>query len=118
MIVHITFSTQVSWTRWHITSFPYYRFLTKIKFDGATLMENVIMVEPVLIPLNPIDLHALHIEAIFGKPIRRNSQGLISTNRHVDIAKPRRLEKVYWLCHNWVETQHLPDQPRIQGPSI
>ena len=107
------------WTRWHIPILPYFHLTSQLKLDCATIHHYVRVLEPILGPALPIDLHALHEEAVLiTQARRRNPQRLVPIDSHVDIVEPRRFDQVNRLCDDWIHAHHLPDQPAVQSACI
>jgi hypothetical protein len=98
--------------RCHLTS--------HLKLDRTTSEHQLIMRNPILVPLLPIDPHALHeVTAFFiVESIGHDTEGIVAVDRDVDIVEPRRADEEYWLGNNRVEAQLLPDEPRIECAGI
>jgi hypothetical protein len=56
---------------------------------------HLIMLDPVLIPLFPIDLDTLHVIALLlvVQTIGGDAESVVAINGHVDIVEPRRAEQ-------------------------
>lgn len=109
----------MSGTRRQCTSLPYTRIASKLELNRPTLDHDIRMLNPILIPWLAVDLHRLDIVTIrIVKIIRRDPQGPIIIDSHIDIREPRGFEQVNRLRDDRIETEHLPDEPRIQRTSI
>lgn len=98
------------WARGQIPSVPLGHFISKEEFDCAAVDHDVLMVEPVLVPVLAVDLDTLHkVPALpQGTGVRNvvgeDSQRLVNVDRHIDVAEPGRSEQVDWLRDDGIET--------------
>lgn len=76
------------------------------------------MLEPILVPLLPIDLYALHVVTVLPLTIRCYSDRGVPVDSHIDVLKPWAFNQIHWLRCYRVQPNHLPDQPAVQRPSI
>jgi hypothetical protein len=91
--------------RRHVTS--------HLKLDRATCKHQLIMLNPILAPLLPINPHALQeVTASFiVESIGHDTESIVAVDSDVDIVEPRRTDKEDWLGNNRIEPQLLPDEP-------
>jgi hypothetical protein len=77
------------------------------------MQHQLIMLDPILIPLLPIHLDTLHVITLLlvVQTIGGDAEGIVAVDSHVDIVEPRRAEQEDRLRDNGVETQLLPDEP-------
>lgn len=69
------------------------------------MQHQLIMLDPVFIPLLPIDLDTLDVVTLLlvVQTIGGDTESVVAIDGHVDIIKPRRANKEYWLCHDGIE---------------
>lgn len=101
------------WTRRHLTALPLCLVRAKLEMDRPSLDHNIVMLEPIAVPLLAVNVHALYIVVVLCKAICRDPHSGISVDRDVDVFEPGTLNEVDWLCDNRIETEHLPDEPAV-----
>lgn len=67
---------------WYISALPRLRILAELKLDSSAIDHGIFVLEPVLCPLFPVDLHALHVDAVV-QPDRGDAERFIPVNCHV-----------------------------------
>lgn len=84
----------MAWTWRRITSLPNDWLFSNRELNGTTVYHHILVVEPVLVPLFPIDLHRLYVKATVaeavGFSVARDAQSSIFAERDVDIGEPWR----------------------------
>lgn len=97
------------WARRQSTSLPHRFFVSQEELDCAAVDHDILMIEPILVPVLAIDLDALHKEpalsqaGFVGDIVGKNPQCLVDIDCYVYICKPWRIEQVHWLRDNGVE---------------
>ena len=76
------------------------------------------MLKPILVPLDAVDLHTLHVVAILAQSFGFDSEGSVAIDCHVDVFEPRAFKQVYWSGYNRVKTQHLPYEPGVECAGV
>ena len=106
-------------TRRKCTSIPLFGFAPQYKRNRTPIL-NISMTNPALIPSLPIDNHALHIVALIAEPLGRNMQRLVTIIPYAQskVREPGTEQQVDGLCHDGIEAQEIPDQPRIKGAGV
>jgi hypothetical protein len=96
---------QMPRTRRHFPRFPCTRLRPQFKLQSTTTQHQLIMLDPVLIPLLPIDFDTLHIITLLlvVQPISGDAEGMVAVDSHVDIVEPRRTQKEDRLRNDGVE---------------
>jgi hypothetical protein len=89
------------------------RLRPELKLQATTMQHQLIMIDPILIPLLPVDLDALHVIALLlvVQTISGDAESVVAINSHVNIVEPRRAEQEDRLRDDGVEAQLLPDEP-------
>ena len=105
-------------TRRPLPTLPHLRLAPKHKLNRASLNHHIFMLNPILVPLHTIDLHPLYLVAIITQSFGQDAKSLIAVNRHVDIPEPGTFKEVDWRGHNGIETEHLPNEPRVEGSGV
>ena len=92
-------------TRRYLSRLPSTRLWSQLKLQAPTVKHQLIMLDPVLIPLLPVDLDTLHVMALLliAQTIGGDAESMVAVDRHVDIIKPRRANKEYRLCYDGIE---------------
>jgi hypothetical protein len=83
---------QMPRTRRHLPRLPRTRLCPQLKLQSTAVQHQLIMLNPVLIPLFPIDLDALHVITIplVAQTVGGDAKGMVAVDSHVDIVEPRR----------------------------
>lgn len=92
-------------TRRHHPRLPKPHLTPQLKLHPSPLNHQLIMLDPILLPNLPIDLHTLHIIAILViQTTSSDSQRLVPIDSDVDVFEPGRADEEDWLGYYWVET--------------
>jgi hypothetical protein len=96
---------QMSRTRRHFSRLPRTRLTPQLKLQATTVKHQFIMLDPILIPLLPIDLDTLDVITLLlvVQTIGSDAESVVAVDGHVDIVEPRRANKEYRLCYDGVE---------------
>lgn len=78
----------MSGTRGYLSGFPDLHLRPELEFNDASVNHDIFVLEPVLVPLLPINLDSLD-EISLVLPCRSNTQRLVTIDGHVEIWKPR-----------------------------
>ena len=105
-------------TRRYLPTLPHFRLAPKHKLNRSSLNHHIFMLKPVLVPLHTVDLHTLYIVTIIAQSFGQDAKILIAVNGHVDIPEPGTFEEVDWRGHDWIETEHLPDEPGVESAGV
>ena len=106
-------------TRRHIAGFPDLHVTSQLKLNCTAIDHDVAVFEPILLPRLSIDLHRLHVIAVLiVEVVGRDTKSLVAVDGHIDIREPRRLKQIHWLRDDRPQTQHLPQEPRVQCPGV
>lgn len=78
------------------------------------------MLEPVLRPLPPVDLDALHVVALGSLVQARGSdpERLVAVDGHVEVREPGRGEQVDGLRDDRIDAEHVPEEPGVHGAGV
>lgn len=78
------------------------------------------MFHPILVPLLAVNLRALHevTAALVIESFSRDAECVIAVDSDVDVVKPWRDNKEDCLRDHRVETQLLPDKPRVHCTGV
>jgi hypothetical protein len=99
---------------------PSCHLTSHLKFDRTTGEHQLIMLNPILAPLLPINPHALHevTTSFIVEPIRHDTECIVVVDSDFDIVEPRRADKEDWLSNNRIEPELLLDEPRIECAGV
>lgn len=107
----------MSWRRRHLARLPPRCILAQVKFNMSTILHEIVVLEPVLRPLLPIDLHALHIVPLV-QSSRGDAQRLVSVDGHVEVGEPWGSDEIHGLRDDGVHAEHLPQEPGVHGAGV
>lgn len=106
--------------RRHLPRLPDLHLRSQLELNRAPLNHDIFVFEPVLVPRLPVDLDALHVVAAGSlvQPRRSYPERLVTVDGHVEVREPGRGEQVDGLRDDWVDAQHVPQEPGVHSASV
>lgn len=104
----------------HWTGLPSCGIGAHEEFKRAALDHEIVMFEPIPRPVLAIDQDRLdEVAAVCVVQIMRNDteRGIV-VDGHIDVLEPWTLKKINRLCYDWIQAQHLPNEPTVQGSCV